>query len=169
MTIKPTSFRLSDSILDRLRRLAHPAESSASVIARALTALEATERGQAAPPPLAPGLDTASRVDALEARIAALEERSASSATSCATGSAERSASVARQPVAQCATRSASPHSNPGYPDEVKRLAVQMAADGYQPVQIRAAMMEQCGRAPDSKNIAKLISGWREKLNSENQ
>ena len=73
MTTRPTSFRLSDTTLARLKALAQPHEPAAQVIARALLALEAQDAAQdssAAPPP---GSALAQRLAALEARLAALE------------------------------------------------------------------------------------------------
>lgn len=64
--MKPTSFRLPPDALARLRGLALPGETQASVFQRALIALEGS------PPPVSlEGL--ASRLDALEARVAVLE------------------------------------------------------------------------------------------------
>ena len=68
--LKPTSFRLAPATLARIKALARPGESSASVVARALEALEAAQDGSAAPPP---GSALAQRLTALEARLTALE------------------------------------------------------------------------------------------------
>ena len=151
MTTRPTSFRLSQETLARLRALAQPHEPAAQVIARALLALEAQDAAQdssAAPPP---GSALAQRLAALEARLAALEAPSVSTA-----------------PVAspRSPTSAGSPHSRPDYPPEVRRLAVQLADDGVQPGEIRQRIAEACGRAPDSKNIGKLIRHWREQQDS---
>ncbi len=146
--LKPTSFRLAPDTLARIKALARPGESSASVVSRALEALEAAQDGSAAPPP---GSALAQRLAALEARLAALEAPSVSTA-----------------PVAspRSPTSAGSPHSRPDYPPEVRRLAVQLADDGVQPGEIRQRIAEACGRAPDSKNIGKLIRHWREQQDS---
>lgn len=67
--LKPTSFRLAPDTLARIKALARPGESSASVVARALEALEAAQTAQDAPP----GSALAQRLTALEARLTALE------------------------------------------------------------------------------------------------
>ncbi len=69
--LKPTSFRLAPDTLARIKALARPGESSASVVARALEALEAAQDSSAAPPP---GSALAQRLAALEARLTALEK-----------------------------------------------------------------------------------------------
>ena len=180
MPTRPTSFRLSTDALDKLKALARPHEPAASVIARALAALEATTRPQDAPP--APGLPfaMAQRLDALEARLAALEGCSTKALQDALPGSSgvAHDALQARPPRATAtagtdsqasqdkvtgrATGSASPHSNPGYPPDVKKLAVEMADQGAAPAEIRSTILDRCGRAPDRKNVAKLIRTWRE-------
>ena len=95
MTTRPTSFRLSDTTLARIKALALPHEPAAQVIARALIALEAQDAAQdssAAPPP---GSALAQRLAALEARLAALEAGSAAVAHDALT---TQSASASRPP-----------------------------------------------------------------------
>ena len=156
MTTRPTSFRLSQDTLAQLKALALPHESGAQVIVRALDALEARQRAQDAPAALAPGSDMAQRLAALEARLAALEASS--------TPALQGQADVSQDKATGRAT--GSPHSKPDYPPEVRVLAVQLADAGVQPVVIRQRIGEACGRAPDSKNIGKLIRHWREQQDS---
>ena len=68
--MKPTSFRLPADTLDRIRRFAQPGESQASVILRALIALEGV-----APPLSMEAL--ASRLEAVESRLDELTSGSA--------------------------------------------------------------------------------------------
>ncbi|MBK5966468.1 hypothetical protein CCR95_20915 [Thiocystis minor] len=68
--MKPTSFRLPADALDRIRRLAQPGESQASVILRGLLALEGS------PPPMSMEA-LASRLEAVESRLDDLEGGSA--------------------------------------------------------------------------------------------
>ena len=65
------------------------------------------------------------------------------------------------RPVSTAPTPAVSPHSRPDYPPEVKRLAVQLADAGVQPVVIRQRIGEACGRSPDSKNWTKVLATWR--------
>ena len=178
--LRPTSFRLTQDTLDKLKALAQPHEPLASVISRALDCLEATTRPQDAPAATGLPFAMAQRLDALERRLAALEAGSASSLHNALPGSSgvAQDALQARQPRATAtahpdsqasqdkvtgrATGSASPHSNPGYPPDVKKLAVEMADRGAAPAEIRSTILDRCGRAPDRKNVAKLIRTWRE-------
>ena len=166
MTTRPTSFRLSDTTLARLKALALPHEPAAQVIARALLALEALEAAQdssAAPPP---GSALAQRLAALEARLTAMEAGSAAVAQDALQppeGRATVKTDSGRPASQDKATGRAtgSPHSRPDYPPEVKRLAVQLADAGVQPVVIRQRIGEACGRSPDSKNWTKVLATWR--------
>ena len=166
MTTRPTSFRLSDTTLARLKALALPHEPAAQVIARALLALEAQDAAQdssAAPPP---GSALAQRLAALEARLTAMEAGSAAVAQDALQppeGRATVKTDSGRPASQDKATGRAtgSPHSRPDYPPEVKRLAVQLADAGVQPVVIRQRIGEACGRSPDSKNWTKVLATWR--------
>ncbi|EIC19507.1 hypothetical protein [Thiorhodovibrio frisius] len=51
-----------------------------------------------------------------------------------------------------------------GYPTEVKALAVRMADEGKETKEIRAAILEACGKAPDISNLARLMRQWRAAL-----
>jgi hypothetical protein len=166
MTTRPTSFRLSDTTLARLKALAQPHEPAAQVIARALLALEAQDAAQdssAAPPP---GSALAQRLAALEARLAALEAGSAAVAHDALQppeGRATDRTDNGRHASQDAATGRAtgSSHSRPDYPPEVRRLAVQLADAGTAPVAIRQRIAEACGRSPDSKNWTKVLATWR--------
>lgn len=173
----PTSFRLSDDDLARLRRLAQPGESRAKVISRALVALEGHQSPQdgAAAPTHYAGMGT--RVDAsetgLEARVSALEAWQASLAT-------------APQPVAPPAIPVVQPVVHPVvqkaigvvqpvvqnvaqpwvYPLEVKRLALAMQANGQPNRVIAGFILRETGRKPDSKNMGALLKNWRKALGS---
>ena len=171
MTTRPTSFRLSQDTLAQLKALALPHESGAQVIVRALDALEARQRAQDAPAAPPPGSALAQRLAALEARLAALEAGSAAVAHDALQppeGRATDRTDNGRHASQDAATGRAtgSSHSRPDYPPEVRRLAVQLADDGVQPGEIRQRIAEACGRAPDSKNIGKLIRHWREQQDS---
>lgn len=135
----PTSFRLPADTLTKMRDLARPGESLSSVVVRAVLALEA------APVPV-PADGTASRLDALEVRVAALE---ACSATVVQTELQPRSAAVV-QPVRQG-----------DYPPAVKRLAVQMQKEGAKPAAILAAIAEaNGGKVPLRSNLATTLRRW---------
>lgn len=51
-----------------------------------------------------------------------------------------------------------------GYPAEIKALAVRLADEGNPTTEIRAAILEACGRAPDISNMARLVRQWRAAL-----
>ena len=171
--LKPTSFRLAPDTLARIKALARPGESSASVVARALEALEAAQDSSAAPPP---GSALAQRLAALEARLAALEAGSAAVAHDALQppeGRATDRTDNGRHASQDAATGRAtgSSHSRPDYPPEVRRLAVQLADAGVRPVVIRQRIGEACGRSPDSKNWTKVLATWRkwaDKYRAEN-
>ncbi len=132
MTLRPTSFRLDEATLERLKTLRREHEPLAAVIARALEALEAAQDA-----PVTEGTLTGilARLDALEARLDALAAPSAARQTSL------------------------SP-----YPEDARKLAVELTDKGWTPAQVRNELIARFGRAPDLKNIGKLISGWRSKL-----
>ena len=73
MRSRPTSFRLTDDDLTQLASLAHPGEAQIAVIRRALIALGALERPQDAPAGSTPYAGLALQVNALQARLEALE------------------------------------------------------------------------------------------------
>ena len=159
--LKPTSFRLAPDTLARIKALARPGESSASVVARALEALEAAQTAQDAPP----GSALAQRLTALEARLTALEAGSSAVAHD-ALQPPEGRATVKTDSGRPASQDKATGRATGNYPPEVRRLAVQLADAGTAPVVIRARIGEACGRAPDSKNIGKLIRHWREQQDS---
>lgn len=140
---RPTSFRLTEDTLDKLRQLRQPHEPMAQTLTRAIAALEDAQTPTEATPTGGGVTALLSRMDALAARIAALEgTRAAMSAIA----------------------DNVSPHSRPDYPEEARRLAVQLSREGKPMVEIRATMLALFGRAPDLKNIGRLVNGWRGKL-----
>jgi hypothetical protein len=50
------------------------------------------------------------------------------------------------------------------YPIEVQQLAIDMADAGRSSREIVEAIREKVGRAPDTRNMAKLIKNWRAAL-----
>lgn len=56
------------------------------------------------------------------------------------------------------------PKTRRSYPIEVQRLAVGMADEGKSSREIAAAIEDRVGRAPDVRNMAKLIQRWRSAL-----
>ena len=54
-----------------------------------------------------------------------------------------------------------------GYPPEVKALAVKMADEGQPTTAIRATILEACGRAPDTSNMARLVRQWRAAITTD--
>lgn len=48
-----------------------------------------------------------------------------------------------------------------GYPPEVKRMAVELLDAGATSQEIRAAILKAHGKAPDRRNIARLVRSWR--------
>ena len=163
--LKPTSFRLAPDTLARIKALARPGESSASVVARALEALEAAQDSSAAPPP---GSALAQRLAALEARLTALEAGSSAVAHDAlqppegrATVKTDSGRPASQDKATGRATGSANPHLNPGYPPEVKRLALELTDAGAQPAEIRRRIIALVGRAPDNRNWSKVLRTWR--------
>lgn len=71
----------------------------------------------------------------------------------------------APEPVTVAETKPAKPTEPPsnarGYPPEVKARAVALADAGTPTREIHAAIMAECGRSPDSSNLARLIRQWR--------
>lgn len=175
MTARPKSYRLTDEDLARLKRLARPGESDASVLRRALVALE---RGQEDAPAVSQYPSLAKRMDALEERLAALvmsntevtHSEPAPRVTSVLPSHTPPPPAPLPRPSQADSTPSPtaakSPHSRPDYPPEVRRMAVELSDSGIAPAQIRQRIIEVVGRAPDSKNWGKVIRIWRERLNS---
>ena len=161
MTTKPTSFRLAPDALERLRTLAQPGESQSSVIARALAALAAPGPPQDAPAGSTPYAGLALRLDALQARLEALEGLAYN---------APGNALPVAQPVIQPPQNVAHPVIQPAlqaagaYPLEVKMLAIKMQDQGQPNRVIAAAILERTGRKPDSKNMGALLKNWRKAL-----
>jgi predicted transcriptional regulator len=161
--IRPTSFRLPDETLNRLRALAQPHEPMASVIERAVAALEAAPRPR-------PTDDITALFASLEARVAWLELRSAAAvhvprerSAPVVQSVAPRSSGVA-QPVAQ--GRSADVVQS-NYPVEVQRLAVELRRSGAGSGAIIAAIAEATGgRAPSRSNLARTLAGWAELIDA---
>jgi hypothetical protein len=48
-----------------------------------------------------------------------------------------------------------------GYPPEVKRMAAELLDAGASSREIRAAILKAHGKAPDGRNIARLVRSWR--------
>jgi hypothetical protein len=48
-----------------------------------------------------------------------------------------------------------------GYPTEVKSMAVELLDAGASSRDIRAAILKACGKAPDRRNVARLVRSWR--------
>lgn len=147
----PTSFRLPAETLTLLRTLARPGESLSSVVGRAVLALEA------APVPLiADG--TASRLDALEVRIAALE---ACSADVAQTPLQACSASVAQTELQPCSAKVAQTELRGSYPPEVRRMAVRMQREGATNREILTAIRDaNNGKVPLRSNLATALKRW---------
>jgi chromosome segregation ATPase len=51
-----------------------------------------------------------------------------------------------------------------GYPAEIKAMAVRLADEGQPTTEIRAAILDRLGRAPDISNMARLVRSWRAAL-----
>ena len=152
MTTPSVSLRLSPATQERLRQARQPGESQDSLITRALDALQAS----------------------LEARIAKLEDWRASLAKLTPPGATQLQHSAiqapatgvtqpAIQPVIQ-AGRTATQDVTQAYPAEVKMLALKMQDEGQPNRVIAAAILEQTGRKPDSKNMGALLRAWRKAL-----
>ena len=173
MRSRPTSFRLTDDDLAKLASLANPGESHISVIRRALIALGALERPQDAPAGSTPYAGLALRVNALQARLEALEAMMARLAPPALPGALPDAlpppASVARDalpvatPNALPVAKSALPAPG-GYPLELKVMAVKMKDAGRQNREIAEAIKARLGRCPDSKNMPALLKAWQKAL-----
>lgn len=176
-TARAKSYRLHDEDLARLKRLAKPGESEASVIRRALAALE---RGQEDVPAgnLSPSM--AKRMDALEERLEALEGRNTKvipdqpaprmtyvlpSHTPMPASTPPPRPRPAATPTPEKKTRSYT-----RYAEGVKREALAMRDRGVRPVEIRRWIQGQCGSSPTYKDFAKTMRDWEKQIaNSENQ
>ncbi len=163
MTVTPTvSLRLSLATQERLRQARQPGESQDSLITRALDALQALERPQDSPAGSAPYAGIALRLDALQARLEALEGlayHASGNVLQPAIQDAIQPPQDVTHPVTQDVTQA------PGaYPLEVKRLALKMQDQGQPNRVIAAAILERTGRKPDSKNMGALLRAWRKAL-----
>ena len=177
MRSRPTSFRLTDDDLAKLASLAHPGEAQIAVIRRALVALGALERPQDAPAGSTPYAGLALQVNALQARLEALEAMMARLAPPALPGALPDALPDALPPPASVA-RDALPVATPGalpvaksalpapgsYPLEVKREALAMQDAGQPNRVIGAFILEKTGRQPDSKNMGALLKNWRKAL-----
>ncbi len=159
---RPTSFRLTDDDLAKLASLANPGESHISVIRRALDALAGSQRPQDAPAGSTPYAGLALQVNALQARLEALEGLAYH-----APGYALPVAQPVIPPPQDVAQNVVQPVIPPpgAYPLEVKMLALQMQDQGQPNRVIAAAILERTGRKPDSKNMGALLRAWRKALN----
>ena len=133
-TMKPTSFRFDQDTLDRIRTLARPGESQASVIQRALIALE----GQ--PQPLTPEMLSLRLAD-LEGRVSALES----------------SANVVQSTAGQTGDAR-------HYTQAERAVAILLDQQGKRPVEIRRALLERFGRAPSPRSIRRQLNAWQADL-----
>ena len=182
MTTPSVSLRLSPATQERLRQARQPGESQDSLITRALDALQALESPQDSPAGSTPHDALAWRLEALqaslEARIAKLEDWRASLAKLTPPGATQLQHSAiqapatgvtqpAIQPVIQAGRTAAQDVTQPAtqaYPAEVKMLALKMQDEGQPNRVIAAAILEQTGRKPDSKNMGALLRAWRKAL-----
>lgn len=177
MRSRPTSFRLTDDDLAQLASLAHPGEAQIAVIRRALVALGALERPQDAPAGSTPYAGLALQVNALQARLEALEAMMARLAHAAPPGALPDALPDALPPpasVARDALPVATPNALPvakdalpppqAYPLAVKREALAMQDAGQPNRVIGAFILEKTGRQPDSKNMGALLKNWRKAL-----
>ncbi|NEV64131.1 hypothetical protein [Thiorhodococcus minor] len=124
------ALRFPDGTKARIKALARDGETQTALILRALDALE----GQADKP--APDVDDGyqRQLDALEARVEALE--------------ADRS-------PAQDETASGA-----DYTESARFMALGMQAQGCSPAEIRAALTKVCGKSPSPKHLARTLRRW---------
>lgn len=77
----------------------------------------------------------------------------------------ENSATVAEKQPKETQAKSETVAENKGkaqsYPTEVKAMAVDLADAGKPTAEVRAAILDSCGRAPDISNLARLVRRWR--------
>lgn len=177
MRSRPTSFRLTDDDLAKLASLAHPGESQIAVIRRALVALAGSQRPKDAPAGSPPYAGLALQVNALQARLEALEAMMARLAPPALPGALPDAlpdalpppASVARDalpvatPSALPVAKSALPAPG-GYPTEIKTMAIKLKAEGKQNREIAEAIKARLGRCPDSKNMTAILRQWQKAL-----
>ena len=132
------SLRFPAGTRDRLKMLSD-GDSLTKTILRAIEALEDQNLNRE-------DLDwiTRLRFESIEARLAALEEGKRVAQKSSEKPVGQRSSLVTSQQ----------------YPDEIKILAVKMKSEGSTNAEIINAIEQEVGRAPDSKNIAKLLKLW---------
>ena len=122
------SLKFPDGTRERLRTLAAPGETMTATLLRGLVCLE----GQGADPEHQATIGEPGRLDALEARLEALE-----------------------------AASNPSEGAGSDYPPVVKAGAVAMQAAGRPTAEIRRAIEEACGRAPSPKHMAKTLRRWQ--------
>jgi hypothetical protein len=128
--VEQIALRFPDGTKDRIKTLAAEGETQTAVILRALASLE----GRGSDPEHQAITGPPGRLDALEARVEALE--------------------AAAAPVAD---------EGAEYPLAVRYMAIGMQAQGYPPAEIRAALTKACGRAPSAKHLARTLRRWEGK------
>ncbi len=181
MKIKPYCFLLPKGTSKRLRALARNDESQSDVLLRAIKGLEGSPSSLVTKPPevqvgeiLKRFDDVASSVGQLAARVTAVESRGET------TVKADEPPPVVSAPVSvlgnagddapQASGSAEAPDkksSRLDYPPEVRRIAVDMRREGKKSADILAAIHNQCGHAPDSRNLQKRLNTWEKELAQE--
>ena len=131
----------------RLQAVAQPHESLTATILRAIEALEQH-------PQELPSDATERRLAEMEQRLSAIERRQPQ-------GGIQGHLATSRQGA------DARKASRPIYPDEAKRLAVELAAKGIKNPQIRDQLLERFGASPKINNLPKRLVTWAKQLESE--
>jgi hypothetical protein len=153
-TREQIALRFPPGTRARIERLRLPRETLTAVLLRGLDALEQPPQADPDPSPL----------DALEARVAALEAR-LDGAGHSGHDTSRRGKMIGK--TRQAASRQ-TPKQRPGdYPPEVREMAARMKMDGLGNAEICAAIRERCGRAPNRKNATSVIRRWIEQLTGE--
>ena len=143
------ALRFPEGTKARLQAVAQPHESLTATILRAIEALEQH-------PQELPSDATEQRLADMEQRLSAIERRQPQGGIQGHLATSRRGADARKA-------------SRPTYPDEAKRLAVELAAKGVGNPQIRDQLIEQFGASPKINNIPKRLATWKQQLEREQE
>ncbi|CAK0781211.1 hypothetical protein CCP4SC76_7770003 [Gammaproteobacteria bacterium] len=174
MKTQPIVYHLPKDALDSFRNLAKDVEKMSGALLKTINALEVSLSPQVTNTPedrvgdlLKRFDDVALSLNQLVTRVVTLETRGATTMNSEPPSTSHKGMAVdesgdAEENTPQASDASASQGKKPnrGYPEDVRRMAVDMRKQGRKSVDIIRAIHEQCGHAPDKSNLSKVISRW---------
>ncbi|CAK0756236.1 hypothetical protein CCP4SC76_2740005 [Gammaproteobacteria bacterium] len=153
-----TSYLLPKDTLDSLRTLAKDVGNMSGALSHAIDALETSLSSHVTPENQSAEFlkrfdDLASSLGQLSARVAAVESRGAEAVKAEPVPASEPGDGGGETPqVTTSAVRN--------YPPEVRQMAVGMRRQGNKTADIIQAIHNQCGYAPDSRNLQKRLDTW---------